>query len=70
MLMICVHISIFFLQTQFEEIEKTRSTIENQKEFERVAIENKLKAAAIMRDENIKKMQERLKEHVSYIILE
>lgn len=53
-------------QTQFDEIEKTRNTIEHQKELEREAIDNKLKAAASIRDENIKKMQERLKEHVTH----
>lgn len=30
-----------------------------------MAIDNKLKTAATIREENIKKMQERLKEHVS-----
>lgn len=39
--------------------------MEQQKSIERVAIDNKLKTAANMRDENIKKMLERLKEHVS-----
>lgn len=33
--------------------------------MERIAIDNKLQAAANLRDENMKKMQERLKEHVS-----
>lgn len=51
------------LKTQFDEIEKTRTSLEQQKEMERVAIENKLKAAALLREENMKKMQERLKEH-------
>lgn len=41
--------------------------MEQQKNQERVAIDNKLKTAANMRDENIKKMLERLKEHVSYL---
>lgn len=53
------------LQTQFQEIEKTRMTLEQQKQLEREAIDNKLKTAAHMRDENIKKMLGRLKEHVS-----
>lgn len=39
-------------------------TLEQQKHIERVAIDKKLKTAANMRDENIKKMLERLKEHV------
>lgn len=53
-----------FLQNQFQEIEKTRSTMEQQKSVERVAIDKKLQTAASMRDENIKKMLDRLKEHV------
>lgn len=40
-------------------------TLEQQKQLEREAIDNKLKTAAHMRDENIKKMLGRLKEHVS-----
>ncbi|XP_055300242.1 uncharacterized protein LOC129567405 isoform X2 [Sitodiplosis mosellana] len=51
------------LKSQFQEIEKTRSSMEQQKSIERVAIDKKLKTAAEMRDENIKKMLERLKEH-------
>lgn len=39
--------------------------MEQQKSIEREAIDNKLKTAANMRDENMKKMLERLKEHVS-----
>lgn len=39
--------------------------LEMQKSMEREAIDNKLKTAAQIRDENIKKMLERLKEHVS-----
>lgn len=54
------------LKTQFHEIEKTRETLEQQKNIERVAIDKKLKTAAEMRDENMKKMLERLKEHVSF----
>jgi stathmin len=45
------------------EIEKTRLSLENKKDEERRAIEEKLKAAESMRDENIKKMLERLREH-------
>lgn len=51
-------------QNQFQEIEKTRLTMEQQKNVERVAIDKKLQSAAFIRDENIKKMLERLKEHV------
>lgn len=54
-----------FPQNQLQEIERTRHSMEQQKSIERVAIDNKLKTAANMRDENIKKMLERLKEHVS-----
>lgn len=63
-----VKLSVRFVrcsQTQFQEIEKTRETLEQQKSIERVAIDKKLKTAANMRDENIKKMLDRLKEHVS-----
>lgn len=42
--------------------------MEQQKSIERVAIDKKLQTAANMRDENIKKMLERLKEHVSLIL--
>ena len=55
-----------FQQSQFQEIERTRSSMEQQKSVERIAIDKKLKTAAEMRDENIKKMLERLKEHVCY----
>lgn len=58
-------IYFFNSQTQFQEIERTRMSLEQQKNVERVAIDKKLKTAANMRDENIKKMLERLKEHVS-----
>lgn len=53
------------LQNQFDEIEKNRLNLEQQKNMEREAIDNKLKTATQLRDENIKKMLERLKEHVS-----
>lgn len=52
------------MQTQFEEIERTRVSMEQQKSVERLALDQKLKTAANMRDENIKKMLDRLKEHV------
>lgn len=56
------------LQMQFQEIEKSRISIEQQKYTDRVALQNKLKIAANARDENMKKMLDRLKEHVSWRI--
>lgn len=53
------------LQIHAQEIEKTRETLEQQKANEQKAIEEKLKTAQALRDENIKKMLDRLKEHVS-----
>lgn len=50
---------------QFQEIEKGRISLEQQKYTDRIALENKLKIAADTRDENMKKMLDRLKEHVS-----
>lgn len=41
--------------------------MEQQKYIEKIAIEEKLKTAQSLRDENIKKMLERLKEHVSLL---
>ena len=52
-------------QTQLQEIEKTRTQLEKQRDEEREAIEEKLRLAAQKRDENIKCKLERLKEHVS-----
>lgn len=52
-------------QTQLQEIEKTRTQLEKQRDEEREAIEEKLRLAAQKRDENIKSKLERLKEHVS-----
>lgn len=46
-------------------MEKTRQTLEQQTGEVRTAIEEKLKTASAQRDENIKKMLERLREHVS-----
>lgn len=46
-------------------VEKTRHSLELQTDEVRIAIEEKLKIASIQRDENIKKMLDRLKEHVS-----
>lgn len=51
---------------QFQEIEKSRHSIEQQKNADRMALENKLKVAANSRDENMKKMLDRLKDHVSW----
>lgn len=53
----------FFLQ--LEGVEKTRLSLEQQTEEVRCAVEEKLKTAAAQRDENIKRMLDRLKEHVS-----
>lgn len=53
------------LQIHSQEVEKTREQLEHQKYVEKIAIEEKLKTAQNLRDENIKKMLERLKEHVS-----
>lgn len=50
---------------QLESVEKTRLALEEQTEEVRCALNEKLKTAAAQRDENFKKMQERLKEHVS-----
>lgn len=49
-----------------ESVEKTRLLLESQTEEVRNAVEEKLKTAAEHRDENIKKILKRLKEHVSY----
>lgn len=48
-------------------MEKTRLSLEQQTQEVRCAVEEKLKSAAAQRDENIKKMLDRLKEHVSII---
>lgn len=63
-----VFFSLSFQQSQLQEIERNRSSMEQQKSVERIAIDKKLKTAAEMRDENIKKMLERLKEHVRHKI--
>lgn len=55
----------YYLQDHAEEIEKKRILMEQQKELERVAIDEKHKVAAALRDENMKKMLSHLKEHVS-----
>ncbi|XP_037958672.1 stathmin isoform X1 [Teleopsis dalmanni] len=51
------------LKIHSQEIEKTREQLEQQKISEKVAIEEKLKSAQSLRDDYIKKMLERLKEH-------
>lgn len=58
---------MLFLKVHTAEIEKTRQTLEQQKEMEKQAIEEKLKNAQQSRDDHIKKMLERLKQHVSNI---
>lgn len=47
-------------------MEKTRLSIEMQTNEVRNAVEEKLKTASAQRDENLKKMIDRLKEHVSW----
>lgn len=56
-----------FFSLQLESVEKTRLSLEQQTEEVRCAVEEKLKTAAAQRDENIKRMLDRLKEHVSII---
>ncbi|XP_070855545.1 stathmin isoform X3 [Drosophila suzukii] len=56
------------LKIHAQEIEKTRETLEQQKASEQKAIEEKLKIAKFLRDENIKKMLDRLKEHIIKIM--
>ncbi|XP_071052720.1 stathmin-2 isoform X4 [Onthophagus taurus] len=51
------------LKDHIENVEKTRLTLEQQTEEVKTAIEEKLKSASAQRDENIKKMIERLREH-------
>ena len=48
-------------------MEKTRQNLEQQTNEVRAAVEDKLKTAAAQRDENMKKMLDRLKEHVSFL---
>lgn len=52
-------------QNHTEEIKRTKEMLEQQKVEERNALNDKLKAAANLRDENIKRILERLREHVS-----
>ncbi|XP_050745889.1 stathmin-2 isoform X3 [Drosophila biarmipes] len=58
------------LKIHAQEIEKTRESLEQQKADEQKAIEEKLKIAQFLRDENIKKMLDRLKEHNTIKIAE
>lgn len=53
---------------QLESVEKTRWSLELQTEEVRSAVEEKLKTAAAQRDENMKRMLDRLKEHVSVFL--
>lgn len=57
------------IKDHIDQVEKTRLTLEQQTEEVRNAIEEKLKTASAQRDENIKRMLERLKEHVSYMCM-
>lgn len=52
---------------QLEGVEKSRSSLEQQAAEVAAAIEEKLKTAANQRDENIKKILDKLKEHVSAV---
>lgn len=52
---------------QLVGVEKSRQLLEQQTQEVRTAVEEKLKTAAAQRDENIKKMLDRLKEHVRLI---
>ena len=53
------------MQIHSQEIERTRNSLEQQKTIDRMAINDKLQTAANIRDEHMKKILERLKEHVS-----
>lgn len=54
-------------QIHAEEIKRNKELMEKQKIKERNALNDKLKTAASLRDQNIKRILERLREHVSYI---
>lgn len=59
-------IIIYFLkQDHIESVEKTRMSLEQQCGEVRSALEEKMKTASAQRDENLKKILDRLKEHVS-----
>ena len=52
-------------QVHADEIKRNKKMLEKQKIEERNALNDKLKTAANLRDENIKRILERLREHVS-----
>lgn len=52
-------------QVHADEIKRNKEMLEKQKIEERNALNDKLKTAANLRDENIKRILERLREHVS-----
>ncbi|KAL7026563.1 hypothetical protein ACKWTF_005074 [Chironomus riparius] len=58
------------LKNHTEEIKRTKEMLEQQKVEERNALNDKLKAAANLRDENIKRILERLREHNSVKVAE
>lgn len=60
------HYSNVISQNHTEDIKKTKEMMEQQKVEERNALNDKLKAAANLRDENIKRILSRLREHVSF----
>lgn len=55
-------------QNHTDEIRRTKEMMERQKVEERNALNDKLKAAANLRDENIKRILNRLREHVSHFV--
>jgi stathmin len=60
------HFSIpSYTQNHTDEIRRSKEMMEQQKVEERNALNDKLKAAANLRDENIKRILSRLREHVS-----
>lgn len=56
----------YSIQNHTDEIRRTKEMMERQKVEERNALNDKLKAAANLRDENIKRILNRLREHVSH----
>lgn len=59
-------IFFFTLQVHADEIKRNKEMLEKQKIEERNALNDKLKTAANLRDENIKRILDRLREHVSF----
>ena len=57
------------LQVHADEIKRNKEMLEKQRMEERNALNDKLKTAANLRDENIKRILERLREHVSSLII-